>query len=91
MSTVKGLIEHLQTYDPEMSIASIRWVPENVFHTAEERGIEITQEIADEVIEQMDSHADCGYGMTWDTLETTLDDVLRDQSDEDDEDKEEAA
>jgi len=29
MSTVKSLIEHLQGYDPEMSIASIRWVDDN--------------------------------------------------------------
>lgn len=75
MPTVKECIEHLQSYNPEDIIAHVIWTTEDVFQTAKENGVCLTQEQADEVIEAVDHHHDAELGITWDTLRCHIDDV----------------
>ena len=96
MSTVKNLIERLQRdYEPEEEIATILWTREDVYgallgnykeeNLVNEKGNPLTdeaKEIADDVLSCMDDHADCEYGMTWETLYQTLDEHMNNRKKE---------
>ncbi len=76
MTTVKELVEHLQdAYKPEDVIAAAIWQVDDVLGQAKEKGIEITREQAEGIIDRIDRRQDASLGISWDTLDAYLDDL----------------
>ena len=78
----KDFIKNHSNLDPEEDIACILWIRPDVFEKTQEKypDVVITDEIADEVLCRMDNKSDCQYGMTWDTLEYHLEEVLQERN-----------
>lgn len=76
--TIKKLIEHLETYNPNDVIAYDLWVVEDVIYAAKDRSepIEVTQEQAEEVIRLMNHRKDCNVGLNWDVMNYHLDVII---------------
>jgi len=76
MPIVSQVIERLGSqYKPDEHIAVAIWCEEDVFGRAEERGMVITREQAQSIIEQMDANHDAELGITWDTIDAGLDEL----------------
>ena len=76
---VKELKRRLRTlYKPNDHIAAHLWCSDDVFQIAGEMGKTITKKAANEIIDQIDSHIDSEFGITWETIKCTLQDYLRD-------------
>jgi hypothetical protein len=54
--------------NPEKHIALITWNTDDVFGVAHEEGFQITQALADAVIDKVDSEQDADAGVNWETL-----------------------
>jgi hypothetical protein len=52
------------------------WTTEDVHVKAEENDIELTEEQAIKVLEYISNHHDCSYGVNWDTIDCSIDEVL---------------
>lgn len=77
MTTVNELIKRLRnTYKPDDVIVAHIWQPEDVIMRADERGIEITQEEAEDAILDIEHHLDCELGITWITIDCAIDNIL---------------
>jgi hypothetical protein len=75
MPTVKDYIEKLQRdFKPEDHIAVHLWQTADVIGYAENemKGIVVTQEEADNIIDNIHSHLDSEHGITWDTLHSAI-------------------
>jgi len=59
----------------ELGYLPTLWGIDDVKDQAEERGFEITDEQAWEVLERMDRRHDASIGITWDTIDAELDDL----------------
>ncbi len=55
--------------------AFILWQPADIEHKAEEMGIDITEDEVGDVLSSLDSNADCNYGITWDHIESAIQDI----------------
>ena len=75
MPTVSSVIEHLQGYKPEEHIATAIWCEADVIGRAEERGMTITREQTQSILDQMDANQDAELGITWDTIDAGLDEL----------------
>jgi len=53
------------------------WTEEDVLGKAKERGIGITREQVQEILDEMDHRHDASMGITWDTIDAALDDYVR--------------
>lgn len=62
----------------ERKTAFILWQVEDVLLRADD-GHEISVEEAEGVIEYLNETADCNYGITWDTLDHGIDDLLNER------------
>jgi hypothetical protein len=71
MPTVGELIKHLkETYAADDVIAYDLWVTEDVIGRAEEwPGIELSEEQARDILEEVHRHKDCTIGINWDVLD----------------------
>ena len=56
--------------------AGLIWTVDDVMSLAEDKEIKITKEQAIEVIESVGNNEDASEGISWDTIEWHLDDVL---------------
>ena len=59
-----------------MKTISITWCTEDVLNQAEERGINLTEEQADKILDLMDKKHDCTIGINWDVIDVWIDYVL---------------
>lgn len=76
MTTVKELIEHLKRmYADDCVVAVAIWQTDDVMTQAKERGIEITEEQAEEIIHRIDRKQDATLGISWDTIDCYLDEL----------------
>lgn len=76
MTTVRDLITHLQrAYAPEDTVAVAIWHPKDVQWRAEDREIEITHEIACDIIVRLDNTHDAELGINWATIDFWLDEL----------------
>lgn len=75
MPTVKELKEHLNTYKDDDVIAWDIWCPEDVIWVGKQDGKVVSQERAEEVIEEVNRHKDAELGINWDTLRCYLDET----------------
>ena len=66
---------------PDEEIACILWTRPDVYEKAEEKypDVVMTNDIADEVLSQMNRTSDCENGMTWYLLEYHLEVVLNEK------------
>ena len=85
MATVKDLKEHLENYyNDDDVIAYDLWGTDDVAYHMEGMFelIEPLDELEKEsVIENLDANKDCNYGITWNTLDIHIDNVLRNRED----------
>jgi hypothetical protein len=54
---------------------SITWKVCDIIDRAKENHIKLTQEQAREVLESLEDNHDCNYGITWDMIDDTINDV----------------
>lgn len=73
--TIKEAIKHLKGYDPKSHCAMHLWLTDDVFDKAKEMGVDMDQDKADEIIDDVHNHIDCTLGITWDTIECYIDNV----------------
>ena len=78
--TVKELIKHLKTYNPDEVIAYDLWSVDDVMHENDSDHVEVTKEQAEEVLGRMQRYKDCTIGMNWDVLNYHLDEVLHEST-----------
>ena len=55
--------------------AFILWQPVDVKLKAKELGIDITEDEVVYILDSLDSHADCNYGITWDHIESAIQNI----------------
>ena len=65
---LKGIIGH---------VAVAIWCREDVRERAEHKGIKITDEQIDELLDRIDHKQDCSLGITWDTIDCFLDEFIQ--------------
>ena len=70
MATIEEAQKRLEGIKGHVAVAI--WQREDVLGKAEELGIEITPEQADEILDEMDHRQDAEIGITWDTIEVLL-------------------
>jgi len=73
ISEVKKLLAWCGDDDTIVCVAI--WCVADVMGRAEERGMTITKEQAEEVLNTMDHKQDCSMGISWDTMDVYLDDL----------------
>lgn len=76
MPTVASVIEHLKTYHPDEHIAAPIWTETDVLITAKERHQSISMEQAQSILDQLDSNHNAEIGITWDSINSALDELL---------------
>ena len=72
MPTVAEAKHRLEGIEGHVAVAI--WQREDVVGRAEERGIKITDEQADEILDSIDRKQDCEYGINWITIDCFVDD-----------------
>ena len=79
METVKTLMERLSQMDENTPIAVALWTPEDVEGHAEDNGETLTDAEVATILDRMNRHHDCEYGITWDTLNNEMIDVINER------------
>ena len=74
MRTVAEARERLNLCGDQHVCVAI-WREDDVFERAGERGMTISREQAQNVIDLMDSKQDCSLGISWDTMDVYLDEL----------------
>lgn len=69
-----GLIQEILN-DLFDSIAIHLWSREDVIHILNRKGWPVSLDAVDEILANIERHKDCELGITWQTLEITVDDV----------------
>ena len=75
MPTVAEAKHRLKGIEGHVAVAI--WQRADVIGRAEEKGIKITDEQADDILDEIDHHQDCTIGITWVTLDYFLDELKR--------------
>ncbi len=74
---VKDLIQKLQEwYKPEDHLAVHIWCIDDVTGTADEIGVKLTVDEANEILDDIDRHIDCDLGITWVTIKCAIEDYM---------------
>jgi hypothetical protein len=73
MPTVKDVIER-RLKGVHGHIAVHIWQREDVKGIAREKGIQLSDKAADEILDSIDDHVDSELGITWETLRCEVDD-----------------
>lgn len=73
---IKDLMNHLKQYDPELDCAYSLWIPDDVIETAQNLGVNISNEQIEEVLYIVNESHDANYGISWQTLEYAIDNVV---------------
>lgn len=71
---IQNAINRLTKYYPlDAPVCMVLWLADDVIKQAKEQGVEITPELAAEVLESLDDNHDANYGITWETIDAALD------------------
>jgi len=74
MTTVKQHIEHLTMhYKPDTAIAVHVWHVDDVLHTAEGMGVDISRAEAEDILHGIHYRADAETGINWIVIEVNID------------------
>ena len=55
---------------------SIIWSTEDVLHQAKEKGVNLTEDEANEILLQMERKHDADIGISWSTIDVYIDDLV---------------
>ncbi len=71
---IQNAINRLTKYYPlDAPVCMVLWLADDVIKQAKEQGVEITPELAADILESLDDNHDANYGITWETIDATLD------------------
>ena len=59
-----------------MKTISIKWSTEDVLFKAEEMGIELTEDQADAILDNIEHYHDASVGINWDVIEFHIEDYI---------------
>ena len=79
---IKDWIAILQKENPEESICMNYWQVGDVIEKAEEMGEEITREEAEQILEDMECHIDCEFGVSWTNVSEGIKDFINNRDKE---------
>jgi len=79
MSTIKDAIERLLTYPLDRPCCMILWLDDDVASKAKERKLQISDELAAQILESLEENHDANYGITWGHIDVELDAHLQDE------------
>lgn len=77
MAKVQEVIGRLNAYDPNEVVAVAIWCVEDVLERAKERGIKVSKEQAEEILDEIDRKQDASLGISWDIIDAYLDDFKK--------------
>jgi hypothetical protein len=70
---VSEALKHLQKhYNPEDAICQIIWSVEDVQGVAKEEDTVLSTEQCENILQTMEHHHDCEYGITWETIKSQV-------------------
>ena len=55
---------------------NITWSTEDVLHQAKEKGVNLTEDEANEILLQMERKHDADFGISWTTIDVYIDDLV---------------
>mgnify|MGYP003113814818 FL=1 len=55
---------------------NITWSTEDVLHQAKEKGVNLTEDEANEILLQMERKHDADIGISWTTIDVYIDDLV---------------
>jgi len=71
---IQDAINRLTKYYPlDAPVCMVLWLVDDVIKQAKEQGVDIPPELAAEILESLDDNHDANYGITWETIDATLD------------------
>jgi len=73
MATRDEAIRRILSVPEGQQVAMALWERTDVVGRAKDRGVSLTGEQADEILEQMDRKHDCELGITWLTIDCCID------------------
>ena len=79
MATKAELIEIVKGLDESQSYAAPIWCTNDVIDKAKEMRRRISKATANDIIHQIHRRHDASMGITWDTLESYIDDAISDR------------
>jgi len=85
MATVKEMMERLATMDENETVCCVLWTMEDVHGVADNNEETLTDDEARKVLERAESKHDCEYGITWETINDHMIDVINERPEDDDE------
>ena len=77
-------IEYFQTLHKKGEhLCVIVWQADDVIGQANERGVKCSKKEADAILEAMERQHDASYGISWETINTHIDDLVEKHQEED--------
>jgi len=67
-----------QDFNEGKAIAII-WCTDDVKHRALESKIKLTEQECIDVLSVIKNNHDCNYGLTWETIDTVVDDIVKER------------
>jgi Ca2+-binding EF-hand superfamily protein len=74
---VKEWIKVLRKLDPEESICVHYWQIGDVLHMAEEMGEKVTNDEAQEILDEIEDNIDSEMGVSWDNIRSGIEDLIK--------------
>jgi len=72
---IQDAIERLSRYPLDAPVCMVLWLIDDVIKQAAERNMQISDELAAQILESLDDHHDANYGITWEHINAELDAV----------------
>ena len=73
MTTIKEHTKRMADYSPDTAIAVHVWHVDDVLHTAERMGVDISRAEAEDILHGIHNRADAETGINWDVIEVNID------------------
>jgi hypothetical protein len=74
---VKDWIKVLNKLDPEETICVHYWQIGDVLHMAEEMDEKVTNDEAQEILEEIEDNIDSEMGVSWDNIRSGIEDLIK--------------
>ena len=73
MSTIRMAIQRLSKYPQDAPACMVLWLTDDIVTRANERGLDVSEALAAEILESLENQQDANYGITWDHIDAALD------------------
>jgi len=77
--TIRELREHIKDYDDNMPCAWALWLPSDVRAIELVEKVELLDEEVEEILDDVHSHQDAEFGITWESIRCAVQDFVRDK------------